>query len=182
MHLQLNNLSDKELLLRFRKFREREAAGVLLERYSHLLVAVCLPGLDAQHPADTVFPDLTVRLYNQMQGATGKMNDTIHETVQQYFGKIRKGSGPQPAVRELEYRIEQAGSNPIEKTALAVRLENALGRLIPEDSELLNEFYLEHITLREIARRRNTAPAQIRERLRGIRQMVAGFMKEAAYE
>lgn len=182
MHLQLNNLSDKELLLRFRKFREREAAGVLLDRYSHLLVAVCLPGLDAQHQADTVFPDLTVRLYNQLQSPAGKINDAIHGMVQQYFGKVRKGGGPQPAVRELEYRIEQAGSNPIEKTALAGQLENALGRLIPEDMELLNEFYLEHITLREIARRRHTAPAQIRERIRCIRQSVATFMKEAAYE
>ena len=43
MHLQLNNLNDKELLLRMRKSQDREAAGVLLDRYSHLLVAVCLP-------------------------------------------------------------------------------------------------------------------------------------------
>ncbi|WP_341839071.1 hypothetical protein [Chitinophaga caseinilytica] len=180
MHLQLNNLSDRELLLRFRKFREREAAGVLLDRYSHLLVAVCLPGLDERHPAETVFPELTGKLFDQLQHATGRVNEIMHGLVQQYFGKTRKA--PPAAMRELESRVEHAGNNPIEKMALAAQLENALGRLIPEDMDLLNEFYLEHKPLQELARSRHIDSGQVRDRLKSIRQQVATYMKEAAYE
>lgn len=182
MHLQLNNLSDKELLLRFRKFREREAAGVLLDRYSHLLVAVCLPGLDAQHPPETVFPELTARMFSHLSGATGRVNEIMYGMVQQYFGKTRKSNGQPAVMRELEHRVETAGNNPIEKMAMAVHLEKALGRLIPEDMELLNDFYLEHKTLQELARSRHLDAGQVRDRLKGIRQTVAMYMKEAAYE
>lgn len=182
MHLQLNNLSDRELLLRFRKFREREAAGALLDRYSHLLVAVCLPGLDAQHPAETVLPELTHRMYGQLSGANGKVNELLYGTVQQYFGKTRKGSGYPPAMRELESRVELSGNNPIEKMALAGKLEQALGRLIPEDMDLLGEFYLEHKPLKDLARSRHLEVRQVRDRLKGIRESVATYMKEAAYE
>ncbi|WP_298710062.1 hypothetical protein [Chitinophaga sp.] len=181
MHLQLNNLSDRELLLRFRKFREREAAGALLDRYSHLMVAVCLPGLDAQHPAETVFPELTEKLYHQLSGATGRINGILYGLVQQYFGKSRV-TGNSPALRDLESRVDMAGSNPIEKVALAGQLEKALGRLIPEDMELLQAFYLDHKPLRELAQSRHMNTSQVRDRLKGIRQTVATYMKEAAYE
>ena len=43
---QLTNLSDKELISREMKLKDQEAEGVLMERYSHLIVAVCLPYLN----------------------------------------------------------------------------------------------------------------------------------------
>ena len=64
MQQQLTNLSDKELISRARKQNDREAEGVLMDRYSHLLVAVTIPHLNKDKSLDpsTVFPSLLQRL------------------------------------------------------------------------------------------------------------------------
>ncbi|TWV89427.1 hypothetical protein [Chitinophaga pinensis] len=61
---QLTNLPDNELMARARKLKDEEAAGILLERYSHLLAAVSLPSLNSYgNTPDDFFPSLLRRLF-----------------------------------------------------------------------------------------------------------------------
>ncbi|MBO9153853.1 sigma-70 family RNA polymerase sigma factor [Chitinophaga sp. GCM10012297] len=186
MHLQLNNLNDKELLLRMRKLQDREAAGVLLDRYSHLLVAVCLPKLSKEKPAETVFPVLTRQLFAQLSSSFGKINETVYAIVQSYFSKGNKTNvpyhSPVQTIQRLESQVEQAGNNPIARTALTERIEQALQTLSGEEARLITGFYLEHLTLQELAMHQHTTADKIRNSLKGIRKKIATQLKDVAYE
>ncbi|RPD43258.1 RNA polymerase sigma factor [Chitinophaga barathri] len=187
MHLQLNNLNDKELLLRMRKLQDREAAGVLLDRYSHLLVAVCMPKLSKEKPAETVFPAITRQLFTQLSSSFGKINETVYAIVQSYFVKGNKPTAqyippPSQAIQRLELQVEQAGNNPIAKATLTARIEQALSQLSKEEAELLTGFYLEHQTLQDLAQRRHITADKVRNSLKGIRKKIATQLKDVAYE
>lgn len=189
MHLQLNNLNDKELLLRMRKLQDREAAGVLLDRYSHLLVAVCLPKLSQEKNAETVFPALTRQLFTQLSSSFGKINEAVYAIVQSYFSKGNKTNAAYPpplqtvqAIQKLESQVELAGNNPIAKAALTERIEQALQTLSGEETQLVTGFYLEHLSLQELAVRQRTTADKIRNSLKGIRKKIATQLKDVAYE
>lgn len=184
MHLLLNNLTDKELLLRIRKFQDREAAGVLLDRYSHLLVAVCLPRLNSEKTAETALPDLSKQLYNRVQTAFGKINESIYALVQSYFGKGNSVPVfyPNQALYRLETRIEHAGNNPIAKEALLKHLENALSQLKAEDLQLISQFYLEQQSFSDIAKKQNISKDKVRHTLKGVKKKLATHLMDQAYE
>ncbi|MGN7723342.1 hypothetical protein [Chitinophaga sp. 22620] len=187
MHLQLNNLNDKELLLRMRKLQDREAAGVLLDRYSHLLVAVCLPKLSQEKPAETVFPALIRQLSTQLSSSFGKLNETVYAIVQSYFVRGNKTTAhyiaphTQP-IQRLETQVEHAGNNPIARTTLTARIEQALSGLNKEEEALITGFYLEHQTLQELAQQHRTTADKVRNSLKGIRKKIATQLKDVAYE
>lgn len=184
MHLLLNNLTDKELLLRIKKFHDREAAGVLLDRYSHLLVAVSLPKLSNEKTAETAFPELTRQLYNRVQTAFGKINESVYALVQSYFGK--GGSVPvfypNQTLYRLETRIEHAGNNPIAKEALLTHLEKALTQLNAEDLQLITLFYLEQQSFSDIAKKQNISRDKVRHTLKGVKKKLATHLMDQAYE
>ncbi|WP_343308099.1 hypothetical protein AAHN97_13200 [Chitinophaga niabensis] len=184
MHLLLNNLTDKELLLRIKKFQDREAAGVLLDRYSHLLVAVSLPRFTSEKTAEVALPELTRQLYTRIQSAFGKLNESVYALVQSYFGK---GSSvpvfyPNQALYRLETRIEHAGNNPIAKEALMTHLEKALTKLNAEDLQLITQFYLEQQSFSDIAKKQNISKDKVRHTLKGVKKKLATHLMDQAYE
>ncbi|GEP98132.1 RNA polymerase sigma factor [Chitinophaga cymbidii] len=179
MHLLLNNLSDKELLYRIRKLEDREAAGVLLDRYSHLLVAACLPRLNQEQRAEVVFPAITQQLYARFQFLYGKVNQAVHTLVLNYFatGSALHTTPYEPrhaqAVQHLEARVEHAGTNPIERETLARQLEAALEKLDATERKLITQFYIEHHSLRELARIHNSTAEKIRNQLSKAKKKLA---------
>ena len=106
MHLLLNNLNDKELLLRIRKLKDREAAGVLLGRYSHLLVAVSLPRLSSEKTAEEAFPTLTRQLFTRLQSAYGKLTKPFMKRCSITFIKAAK----RPTLISQQRRRPYSGS------------------------------------------------------------------------
>lgn len=186
MHLLLNNMNDKELLLRIRKTQDREAAGVLLDRYSHLLVAVSLPRLQAEKTAEEAFPALTRQLSTRLQTAYGKVSEIVHDVVQQYFSKSGKSTYTYPhasaAIHRLENRVDQAGNNPIEKNTIAARLETALDALPADEKRLVTGFYLEHRSLLELAKAQHTTADKIRNQLKEVRKKLATHLMDQPYE
>lgn len=184
MHLLLNNLTDKELLLRIKKFQDREAAGVLLDRYSHLLIAVSLPRFTSEKTAEIALPELTRQLYTRVQSAFGKLNESVYALVQSYFGK---GSSvpvfyPNQALYRLETRIEHAGNNPIAKEALMTHLEKALTKLNAEELQLITQFYLEQLSFSDIAKKQNISKDKVRHTLKGVKKKLATHLMDQAYE
>lgn len=175
MHL-LANLTDRELLIRIRKLYDREAIGVLLGRYCHLMVAMCLPRLGKDATADVVFPELVRQISGRLEHTTGKMNEQVHQSVYAYFSKKMQPFIPPPysqAVRRLENRVENAGNNPIERQALAGQLEKAITRLGAEELQLVQQFYVEHRLLKDLASERQTTPEKLRSQLKSIKKKLA---------
>jgi RNA polymerase sigma factor (sigma-70 family) len=182
MHLLLNNLNDKELLLRIRKTQDREAAGVLLGRYSHLLVAVSLPRLSNEKTAEEAFPVLTRQLFTRLQSTYGKISEAIYEMVQYYFHKGNKAPLPYPAapaaIQRIESRVDLAGNNPIDKNTIAARLEEALDALQADERQLITRFYLEHRSLQELAKMQHTTTDKVRNNLKNVRKKLATHLMD----
>lgn len=188
MHQQLTNLSDKELISRARKLKDREAEGVLMDRYSHLLVAVSLPHGD-QHQANpgVVFPALMQRLSASLKTQTiYKANEWMLHIVNGYFSNPDKNIPFYPSrdVRDLlhiENKVERASTNAIEREELVIQLAQALQRLPAEEQELLRQFYLEHHTFSDIAAQKGIDRHKVRQLIKAAKTKLARLYMNQSY-
>jgi RNA polymerase sigma factor (sigma-70 family) len=181
MYQQLSNLSDKELISRARKLKDREAEGVLLERYSHLLVAVCLPTLrnNPGSGTQTVFPSLLQRLSNGLKTQTiQKANEWVHQTVKAYLTHPEKQVPYYPSRESrdrlhTENRVEKAATNTIEKQALIAQVQQALSGLSAEDKSLMEQFYLQNKTFTDLAAQKGYTTEKVRHLLKNAKSRLA---------
>jgi len=155
---QLANLPDNELMARARKLKDEEAAGILLERYSHLLAAVSLPSLDSYgNTPDDFFPSLIKRLFNSLQTQTiPKIGEWMQFFIKSQGNRTGRKtfffpSSASSNITRLEYKVEKANTDLLQKQQLASTMKISFDQLDPAERELLNEFYLEQKTFAEIA-------------------------------
>jgi RNA polymerase sigma factor (sigma-70 family) len=181
MYQQLSNLSDKELISRARKLRDREAEGVLLERYSHLLVAVCLPLVekDPDSGFQHLFPALLQRLSNSLKTQPiQKTHEWVHFTIKNYREHPEKQTPyyPSRTLRDMLYienRVEKAATNTMEKQDLVSQVKQALSRLDMEDRSVLEQFYLENRTFADLAAQKGYSIDKIRDLLKKAKSKLA---------
>lgn len=181
MYQQLSNLSDKELISRARKLKDREAEGVLLERYSHLLVAISLPTLknNPGTSVQTLFPSMLQRLSNGLKTQSiQKASEWVHQTARTYFAHPDKQIPYYPSreAREqlqTENRVEKAASNTIEKQTLITQIQQALAGLSTDDRYLVEQFYLENKTFADLAAQKGYTPEKVRHLLKKAKSRLA---------
>lgn len=184
MHLRLENLPDKELLTRIRKFEDKEAVAVLLSRYSHLIAAVSIPKLNNDKTAQNVYPQLLNDLVENIQTQPiYKVNDWLQRFLTAYFSKsvVIPKNIPQ-AVYKVESKVEKAKSNPIEKGALVDDLHVAMKVLSPEEMHVAKQFYLEDKSFDQIAGHKNISAEKVRAMLMNIKRKLATNLIDQAYE
>jgi hypothetical protein len=177
------NLPDNELMARARKLKDDEAAGILLERYSHLLAAVSLPFLDSYgNTPEEFFPSLLQRLFNSLQTQTiPKIGEWMQFFIKSHGNRTERKSYffPSSASRDitrLEYKVEKTNSNLLQKQQLAAAMEAALDQLDAADSELLTEFYLEQKTFAEIAAEKEYTIEKTRKLIKRSKQELASLI------
>jgi len=183
---QLTNLSDKELISRARKLNDQEAEGVLLERYSHLMVAVCLPYLDKgpDTTPENLFPKILQRLSNSLK------SQTIHKTNEWIHHAIRTPEKGQPFFPTLESREQQQVENNVEKVAsnakeqqqLAALLEKTMQQLSAAERAILQEFYLEQKSFAQLAAEKKLTIEKTRQLLKDAKQKLAGLLVNQTYD
>ena len=189
MQQQLTNLSDKELISRARKQNDREAEGVLMDRYSHLLVAVTIPHL-SNNPnldANIVFPALPQRLSASLKTQTiYKANEWILHIQKGYLSKPEKNTPFYPSrdgrdLLHIENTVDKAATNIIDRQDLAVRLEQAMQRLPAEDNALLTQFYLENKTFTDLSASTGLSREKLRTQLKAAKGKLAKLFMNQGY-
>jgi len=181
---QLTNLPDNELMARARKLKDEEAAGILLERYSHLLATVSLPSLNNSYgnTPDEFYPSLLQRLLNSLQTQTiPKIGEWMQFFIKSQSSRTERNTFffPSSASRDitrLEYKVEKANSNLLQKQQLAITMEAVLDQLDAADRELLEEFYFEQKTFAEIAAEREYTIEKTRILLKRSKQELASLI------
>ena len=189
MQQQLTNLSDKELISRARKQHDREAEGVLMDRYSHLLVAVTIPYLSHNPHLDpnVVFPTLLQRLSASLKTQTiYKVNEWILHILQGYLSKPEKNTPFYPSrdgrdLLHIENMADKAATNIIDRQDLAIRLEQALQRLPAEDNALLTQFYLENKTFTDLSASTGLSREKLRTQLKAAKGKLAKLFMNQGY-
>jgi hypothetical protein len=181
---QLTNLPDNELMARARKLKDEEAAGILLERYSHLLATVSLPSLNNSygHTPDEFYPSLLQRLLSSLQTQTiPKIGEWMQFFIKSHGSRAERNTFFFPSsasrdITQLEYKVERANSNLLQKQQLALTMEAVLDQLEIADRELLTEFYLEQKTFAEIAAEQGYTIEQTRTLLKRSKQEMASLV------
>ncbi|SDH60312.1 RNA polymerase sigma factor [Chitinophaga filiformis] len=187
---QLTNLSDKELISRARKLKDQEAEGVLMERYSHLMVAVCLPYLNngPGTAPEEVYPRLLQRLSASLKTQTiPKANEWIHYTIRAQQAQTEKNSPFFPSTesreqQQMENKVEKVTTNLKEQQVLAAAMEQALDKLPAEDKYFLKEFYVNNKTFTELAATKKYSVEKTRQILQQAKQKMASLLMNETYE
>ncbi|WP_143308861.1 RNA polymerase sigma factor [Chitinophaga vietnamensis] len=189
MHQQLTNLSDKELISRARKQKDREAEGVLMDRYSHLLVAITLPHLRSNPSLDPniVFPALLQRLSSSIKTQSiYKANEWMLHIQKGYLGKPEKNTPFYPSrdgrdLLHIENKVDKAATNTIDRQELIVQLEQALQRLSAEERDLITQFYLENKTFGELTTAKGWTREKVRAQLKAAKGKLAKIFMNQSY-
>ncbi|RAJ06859.1 DNA-directed RNA polymerase specialized sigma24 family protein [Chitinophaga skermanii] len=188
MQLLLQNLPDKELISRVKRSNDREAAAVLLSRYSHLLAAVCLPKLNKEKSASVVYPSLLQYMNSALSvQSIYKVNEWMQQIVHAYFSRNVKSDTTLPsrqfqALYRLENRVDNAGNNPIEKEALLTQLKQALKSLNPDELYIAKAFYADQKSFDQIATSKDITIDKVRNTLKGVKKKIALTLMDQAYE
>lgn len=189
MQQQLTNLSDKELISRARKQLDREAEGVLMDRYSHLLVAVTIPYLNNQPNLDpnVVFPTLLQRLSASLKTQTiYKVSEWLLHIQKGYMGKPEKNTPFYPSrdgrdLLHIENTVDKAATNIIDRQDLIVRLEQALQRLSADDNALITQFYLENKSFADLTAATGLSREKLRSQLKAAKGKLAKLFMNQGY-
>lgn len=187
---QLTNLSDKELISRARKLKDQEAEGILMERYSHLMVAVCLPYLNSGPGTapEEVYPALLQRLSASVKTQTiPKASEWIHYMIRAQQTPAENASPFFPSTEsiekhQIENRVEKAVTNLKEQQLLAAHMQEALEKLPAEDKYFLTEFYLNNKTFTELAATKKYTVEKTRRILQQAKQKMASLLMNETYE
>jgi hypothetical protein len=181
---QLMNLPDNELMARARKFKDEEAAGILLERYSHLLATVSLPSLNNSfgNTPDEFYPSLLQRLLNSLQTQTiPKIGEWMQFFIKSHGSRAERNTFFFPSsasrdITQLEYKVDKANNNSLQKQQLTSRMEAIFEQLDTADRELLEEFYFEKKTFAEIAAEKEYTIEKTRTLLKRSKQELASLI------
>ena len=151
------NLSDRDLIYKYQKTRNKRYVGELYVRYSHLVYGVSLKYLknvpDAQDNVMVVFENLMTDLEST---DVKNFKAWIHTvTKNQCLMKLRKKSrlvGKEQDIKTVEYAL---ASEPIEeekkKEDQFEQLETAMAALKPEQQQCVQLFFIEQKCYQEIA-------------------------------
>jgi RNA polymerase sigma factor (sigma-70 family) len=187
---QLTNLSDKELISRTRKLKDREAEGALMERYSHLMVAVCLPYLNngPGTAPEEVYPALLQRLSSSLKTQTiPRVNEWIYHTIRAQQSLADKDAPFFPSIasreqQQIESNIDKVANNLKEQQLLIAKMQQMLGMLETEEQSLLQQFYIQQKTLAELAEAKKYTVEQTRQLLQQTKQKLASLLMNQTYK
>lgn len=150
-------LTDQELLDRFYLSKDNQWLGFLLERYTLLLLGVCIKYLRNEEEARDCVQQVFLKAIDELQ------KYKIHHlkawlylvAKNQCLMKLRSQKGKRQV--ELEdaeypsaYENTDAGSH-VEKDRILTLLESGIGQLNPEQKQCVTLFYLERKSYQEIS-------------------------------
>lgn len=182
---QLANIADHELMARARKLKDEEAAGILLERYSHLLAAVSLPSLNNyDNTPDEFFPSLLKRLFKSLHTQTiPKIGEWMQFFIKSQGNREARNTYYFPTsassdITRLENKVEKANSHLMQRKELSLYMKAAFDELESSHREMLKEFYFDQKTFAEIAAEREYTMDKIRKLIRRAKQELALIILE----
>lgn len=154
MLYHLRNLSDKELLQRAEKHADETLVGILLERYHHLIAAVCLYYCGNEEDAEVLAQQVLRRLNIDIQNhKIPSLNNWIFKVCREEASKKDRKEAALPPQTDTS---EDAGSE-----------------LNDDEIKLLEAFFLRKKPLNELARKRKTSLPDMITQLRLCRQKLA---------
>jgi RNA polymerase sigma factor (sigma-70 family) len=187
------HLNDQELLEEYRHRRNKEALGFLLQRYTLLLLGVCMKYLKLEEEAkDTVQQVFSKAIVEVDKYPVEHFKSWLYTIARNYcFMQLRNKMHPLPedAIEKNgnvlhQELFEETLGRIKEKEKILEYLEDALQHLQTNQRECLSLFYLEKLSYRQIGEKTGLSLLQIKSYIqngkRNMRLMIEKKMKEDA--
>lgn len=153
----MHSLPDEEILTLFKKTADNELIGILYQRYSHLVIGVCMKYLKDEEKARDGAMQLFIDLFEKL-----KKHEIEHfkswlytATKNHCLMMLRKDGRDRKLFNELEIREKKFVENDVDlhlnKEQLEKKLHDFMKRLKEEQRVCLQLMYFEDKSYKEIA-------------------------------
>jgi RNA polymerase sigma-70 factor (ECF subfamily) len=170
-----DNLTDEELLDAFARSGDNRHVGVLYQRYTHLVLGVCMKYLKNEEAAADAAMEVFERLLTVLhQHKIDNFKAWLHTLVKNHcLMKLRKAKslmGKEQLFRKfaiefMEPAEEMHHNNEHETEQLYGRLQQALMQLKEEQRQCIQMFYLEERSYKEIVEMTGLDDKQVKSHL-----------------
>jgi RNA polymerase sigma factor (sigma-70 family) len=153
--LNHRQLSDQEILARYKQDKNNEWIGILFERYLHLLLGICMKYLKNEEDARDSVQQIFIKVINELPKFEIKhFKGWIYQVAKNYC-LMQLRHPEQRNMKELDTAIfhilQEDPGQAIIKDQLLQEVENALTKLNTEQQTCIQLFYLEKKSYQEIA-------------------------------
>lgn len=186
MHSQkYNHISDTELLQNFYKDHDNKWLGILLPRYTLLLLGVCMKYLKNEEDARDCVQQIFLKVINELHKyKVDYFKSWIYMIAKNHC--LMKLRGNKNISMELNEQITSADngniemSDLVEKDKLLYKMQEALKKLNPEQQQCVNLFYLEKKSYSEVAEITGFSMLQVKSHLQNGKRNLKLMMIESS--
>jgi len=153
---QYSNITDNQLLERFYEDRDNEWLGIVLERYTLLLLGVCMKYLRNEEEAKDSVQQIFLKVITELHKYRVEyFKSWLYMVAKNYcLMKLRDSQGKAVEIREQMIATNEDFSEKnihVEKDRLLQAMEDSLNELNPEQKHCVTLFYLEKKSYQEIS-------------------------------
>jgi RNA polymerase sigma factor (sigma-70 family) len=163
------HITDTELLQNFYKDHDNKWLGILLPRYTLLLLGVCMKYLKNEEDARDCVQQIFLKVINELQKyKVDYFKSWIYMIAKNHC--LMKLRNQKNIAVELNEQIV-AAENPVEekdlveKENLFQKMQEAIKQLNPEQQQCVNLFYLEKKSYAEVAEITGYSMSQVKSHL-----------------
>ncbi len=186
---RFNHITDAELLQRFYNDKDQQWIGLLLERYTLLLLGVCMKYLRNEEEAKDSVQQIFLKVLTEVtKYQVDYFKSWLYMIAKNHcLMKLRAKSGKD--IREITDDAiaaaeEEDKTNVIENEKTYALLEEALGELSKEQQQCVILFYLQKNSYTQISERTGYSMMQVKSYIqngkRNLKQLLDKKMKQAA--
>lgn len=156
MNNNYRNLSDEDLLHRIALKQDREAFGVLYQRYLHLTLGMCIKYLKTGEAAKDATQVIFVKLWTDVhQHQVRKFKPWFYQVIKNHcLMELRKKDPNQKIVAEWDMELmeyDETLHHKLSEEQLILNLNLCLRALNAEQKKCIEHFYLEQKSYNETA-------------------------------
>ena len=151
-----NDITDAELLQNFYKDHDNKWLGILLPRYTLLLLGVCMKYLKNEEDARDCVQQIFLKVINELHKyKVDYFKSWIYMIAKNHcLMKLRRNKNVSVELNEktipaAEGHIDK--TDLIEKETLLAKMQQAIKQLNPEQQECVNLFYLQKKSYSEVS-------------------------------
>jgi RNA polymerase sigma factor (sigma-70 family) len=151
-----NDISDAELLQNFYKDHDNKWLGILLPRYTLLLLGVCMKYLKNEEDARDCVQQIFLKVINELHKyKVDYFKSWIYMIAKNHcLMKLRGNKNVSVELNEKAIPAEEGQidkTDLIEKETLLTKMQQAIKQLNPEQQECVNLFYLQKKSYSEVS-------------------------------
>lgn len=177
-----SHITDQELLDRFYESRDNHWLGILLQRYTLLLLGVCMKYLKNEEEARDCVQQVFLKSITELHKyRVDYFKSWLYMVAKNHcLMKLRDGQGKQPAELKEEMIVVADEDNykalHIEKDRKLELLAQCVEELNPEQKQCVSLFYLDRKSYQEIAHTTGYTLMQVKSHIQNGKRNLKGLL------